>query len=221
MPASFDSVPHPFGMALTRMVDAQIAVDIGESDSLLAATWPQRESRPGAELGQPMMDAVLARSVPFVNIGNGLYPTPQLARRLGMPLPQLTSAFWRAARVPAPELRAKGQSLQARSAHAKHMAVTDPNGTNITFAIAPDHGFVSDGALTQEKIKAGAGGSFTYLPAGELITPAVPGTAEGKIVVDKLLVDGTLVRGLVRFQRRASYLDDRCRRPAGGQASVR
>ncbi len=162
VPASFDSLPHPFGMALTRMVDAQIAVDIGESDSLLAHVPPARIAA-RRRANQPMMDAVLARSAPFVNIGNGLYPTPQLARRLGMPLPQLTSAFWQAARIPASSCARRGNRSRPE-APTPNASLTDPNGTNITFAIAPEHGFVSDGALTQEKIKAGAWW-LLYLPA--------------------------------------------------------
>ena len=55
---------------------------------------------------------------------------------------------------------------------------------------------VSDGAITPEKLKQGGAAASTWLPAGELILPAVAGTAEGKVVIDKMLWNGQEVRGL-------------------------
>ena len=55
---------------------------------------------------------------------------------------------------------------------------------------------MSDGAITPEKLKQGGAAANTWLPAGELILPAVAGTAEGKVVIDKMLWDGQEVRGL-------------------------
>jgi leucyl aminopeptidase (aminopeptidase T) len=76
------------------------------------------------------------------------------------------------------------------------VTITAPNGTNLSLRVDPKDGFVSDGALTAEKVRQGSAAAATYLPAGELILPAVNGSANGKIVLDRLVWDGRLIRGL-------------------------
>src|SRR5262249_41092126 len=89
----------------------------------------------------------------------------------------------------------RGNALLALMRGAKQVTVTSANGTNVTFALGADKAFVSEGAVTLERMKRGAP-AFTWLPAGEVLSPLVLGSAEGKIVVDKLLWQGTLVQGL-------------------------
>jgi leucyl aminopeptidase (aminopeptidase T) len=76
------------------------------------------------------------------------------------------------------------------------VTVTAPNGTNLSVRVKPNEGFVSDGALTAEKVRKGSAAAATYLPAGELILPAENGSANGKIVLDRVVWDGRLIRGL-------------------------
>jgi leucyl aminopeptidase (aminopeptidase T) len=113
-----------------------------------------------------------------------------------MPEADLRAAFWQAARVSADTLRASGEALRAKIANARQLTLTHANGTNLTFAVDVRRGFISDGAITPEKVKQGSAAASTWLPAGELILPARPGTAEGKVVIDRMLWDGEEVRGL-------------------------
>lgn len=196
VPATYDSQSPTFGLALVDALDAQIAVDVGETENLLAGV-PTERLAARSKAGQPVGAAFLRRSVRLVSLGNGLYPTPPLARRLGIPLDQLASTFWRAAGVPAQTLRAKSEVLGARLANAKQVSVTHPNGTNLTFGVTAGRSFISsEGALTADKVRQGGAAVSTWLPAGEFIIPAATGTAEGKVVIDKVLWDGEEVRGL-------------------------
>ena len=195
VPASYDTLAPALGLAMVNVFDAQILVDVGESEGVLAGVpIARRVAREKA--GEPVTAAYFARGARLVNFGNGLYPNPTLARRLGISQTELSDAFWRAARVPAATLRARADSLRTAFAGAKRVSLTHPNGTSLTFAVAADSALVSDGALTPEQVKRGSAAASTWLPAGELILPAVAGSADGKLVIERVLWDGQEVRGL-------------------------
>jgi leucyl aminopeptidase (aminopeptidase T) len=108
----------------------------------------------------------------------------------------MTSIFWKAALASPDTIRANGEAMRSALAAAKQVTLSSANGTNITFAVMADKGFVSDGAITADKVKQGSAATQTWLPAGELLVPVALGTAEGKVVVDKLNFQGTTIEGL-------------------------
>jgi leucyl aminopeptidase (aminopeptidase T) len=93
-------------------------------------------------------------------------------------------------------LRTKGNALRQEFAKGQVVTLTAPNGTNISFRVDSDRALISDGALTDERVKQGSAAASTWLPAGELMLPAADGSANGKIVLDRYLFDGRLIRGL-------------------------
>ena len=112
VPASYDTLEPTLDLAMVNTFDVQIVVDIGELEGLLAGV-PQARRTARAKAGEPVTQAFFRRNVRFVNLGNGLYPTATLARRLAMPQSKVAAAFWKAAGVPAPTLRTKGEALRA------------------------------------------------------------------------------------------------------------
>jgi len=195
VPESYDNLPPALGLAILNTFDVQISLDVGEAEGLLAhVSRARRAAR--AKASEPANELFFKRNIRLVSLGNGLYPTRTLSRRLGVAEPQLASVFWKAAAVPSAVLRARGEALHATFASAKQVALVHGNGTNLTFAVDAKRGFVSDGALTAEKVKQGGAAANTWLPAGELILPAAAGTAEGKVVIDRMLYDGQAIDGL-------------------------
>lgn len=195
VPSTFDNVTSPLGMMIVNNFDVQISVDVGENEGLLAGV-PVARRAARSKAGEPITEAFFKRNVRSVNLGNGLYPTASTSRRLGVSQPALASAFWRAASVSPASLRTKGETLRQSFVSGRVVTVTAPNGTNFSVRVDANKGMVSDGALTPEKVKLGSAAATTWLPAGELMLPAVDGTASGKIVVDKLVWDGRLIRSL-------------------------
>jgi leucyl aminopeptidase (aminopeptidase T) len=189
VPAAYDTITPTHGLALVRDFDVQISVDVGETEGLLAGV-PEARRAARAKAGEPVTQAFFARKARTVSLGNGIYPTATLAKRLGMPQGQLAAAFWKGAGVPADSLRARAEALRAALSGAKQLTLTHANGTSLTFGPDVAHALVSDGAITPQRAAMGSAAASTWLPAGELIIPAVPGTAEGKVVVDKMLWDG-------------------------------
>jgi leucyl aminopeptidase (aminopeptidase T) len=195
VPASYDTLPPTLGLALVNTFDVQILVDVGEADGILAGV-PAGRRAARAKANEPVNQAFFQRNVRLVNLGNGQYPTATLSRRLGVSQSELASTFWKGASVSAQTLRTNGEAVRSTFAGAKLVTLTHPNGTNLTFSVDAGRGFVSDGAITPEKLKQGGAAASTWLPAGELILPATAGTAEGKVVIDRMLWDGQEVRGL-------------------------
>jgi leucyl aminopeptidase (aminopeptidase T) len=195
VPASYDSLAPSLNLAIVNTFDIQIALDVGEADDALAGV-PQARLAARAKANEPVNQAFFQRNMRVVNLGNGLYPTATLSRRLGIAQTDLASTFWKGAGVPAQTLRANGDPLRATFAGAKVITLTHPNGTELTFAVDAGRAFVSDGALTAEKLKQGGAAASTWLPAGELILPAAAGTADGKVVIDRMLWNGQEIRGL-------------------------
>ena len=193
--ATFDDVTSPVEMMLVNNFDVQISLDVNENEGLLSGV-PVARRIARSKAGVPVTHAYYKRRVRSVNLGNGLYPTSSLSRRLAVPQEALATAFWRAASVSPASLRTRGEALQKAFAGDGIVTITAPNGTNLTVKIDEDLGFVSDGRLTAEKVKKGSAAAATYLPAGELIIPAVNGSAIGKIVLDRVIWDGRLIRGL-------------------------
>jgi leucyl aminopeptidase (aminopeptidase T) len=56
--------------------------------------------------------------------------------------------------------------------------------------------YVSDGIISTEDLKNGRAGSSVYLPAGEVFLTPVPGSVNGKVVIDLSFFQGTQITGL-------------------------
>jgi aminopeptidase len=195
VPARFDNVTSPVGRLLVDEFDVQINLDVGENEGVLAGV-PMARRTTRSKAGQPINDAFFKRNVRSINLGNGLYPTATLSRRLGVKQSDLAGAFWRASAVSPATLRTRANALRQTFANGQVVTLTAPNGTNISFRVDPNRALISDGALTEDRVKQGSAAASTWLPAGELMLPAANGSANGKIVLDRYLWDGRLIRGL-------------------------
>ncbi len=195
VPETYDTIEPTLALAMVNTMDVQISVDVGEAEAPLAGVAQARLTA-RAKASEPVTQAVFRRAVRFVNLGNGLYPTAASSNRLGIAQAELAATFWKAAGVTADVVRARSEALRSAIAKAKTLTITHPNGTSLSFAVDAGRGFLSDGAITPEKVKQGGAAVQTWLPAGELIFPAATGTANGKVVIDKTLWRGKEVRGL-------------------------
>lgn len=203
VPSRFDNVTSPVGRLLVDNFDVQINLDVGENEGVLAGV-PMARRTARNKAAQPINDAFFRRNVRSVNLGNGLYPTVSLSRRIGVAQPVLAAAFWRASAVSPASLRTRANALRQAFANSQVVTVTAPNGTNISFRVDPDRALISDGALTDERVRQGSAAASTWLPAGELMLPARDESANGKIVIDRYLWDGRLIRGLTLVFDRGS-----------------
>src|SRR2546422_4677455 len=135
--AKYDTQEPTLGLALAKLFDAQVAIDVGETEGLLAGV-PSERIAARAKANTPLNEAFLKRNTHFVNLGNGLYPTPTLARRLGVSQARLATGFWKAVAVPPERIGAAGERLRA---------ALDRKSTRLNSS----HGYISYAVFCLEK----------------------------------------------------------------------
>src|SRR5262249_39187442 len=117
--------------------------------------------------------------------------------QFGISKEELTKLFWGGVDVDYSKMQATGEALTRALAAGKELTVSDPGGTNPTVGIAARPGYVRDGVLSAAKLQKGRPPCNVGRPAVELYLAPVPGTAKGKVVVERMFWEGKEVRGLV------------------------
>jgi leucyl aminopeptidase (aminopeptidase T) len=195
VPPKYDSQTPEFAFKLASLITAQISVDYGESEGLLADLPPERLIASGKTF-QPVSDLILKRNVRQVNLGNALYPTVERARQFGITQEQLSKIFWDGVNIDYTRLQTAGEKVKQFIAPGKQVQITNPNGTNLNLRIDDRPVFVSDGIISTADLQKGGPACQVWLPAGEVYLTPVPGTAEGKVVVDRYFFQGKEIQGL-------------------------
>jgi leucyl aminopeptidase (aminopeptidase T) len=195
VPAKYDSRSMEFQLKLAGLITAQIHVDFTEKESLLANVPPERVAAFYKALSV-VDDLKRKRNVRFVNLGNELYPTRERAKLFGLSQEELSKIFWDGVNVDYSKLQATGKAVKAPLASGKQVHITNPNGTDLKMQIEGRPVFVSDGIISADDIQTGGAACLAFLPAGEVYLAPVPGTAEGKVVVDTQFFQGSEIPGL-------------------------
>lgn len=194
VPAKYDGQEPKLDIALARLFDVSINVDSSEALDAFAHVPPGRL----ATLGQafaPVSNIYLERGVRSVAVGNELYPTTARAAFLGVSQQQLADSFWGGVNVDYQKLQAAAKAGIASLAAGKEVHLTNPNGTDLRMRIEGRKVLASDGVISDEDVKQGGAACSVYLPAGEVYVTPVPGTAEGKVVVDQQHFQGKVIPG--------------------------
>lgn len=182
VPAKYDSQPPLLNSALYRMIDTQINVDYGgEQNFDFFARADQKRLAAQAKAFAPALHIFLGDHKRYVEVGNGIFPSPPNARLYRVSQSTLADTFWTAMNADYSKVQANADALKAAIAGARTMRVTNPNGTALTLGVSGVRFIVSAG-----HIAAGCMGINCYagLPAGEVIFIPQPETASGKMVFD-------------------------------------
>jgi leucyl aminopeptidase (aminopeptidase T) len=196
VPEEFDEQAPAWRMRLADIVDAEIVIDGSEDESLLADVSPRRIAAM-ERAALPVTRTLMDRGVRQVYVGNDLRPTADRAKRFGMTEAALGRAYRAALDVDYAALEATGRKLSGAVGSATELHLTAANGTDLRFGVGGRRAYVSDGVISADDVAKGGAALMTWLPAGEAFVSAVPGTAEGKIVVDRDTWDGAEYRNLV------------------------
>lgn len=195
VPAEFDAQTDAFGLKLAETVDAMITVESIENPALLAGVSPARTAA-RAKAGLPVMDTLLKKNVRQITLGNGLFPTQATASMYGLTTEQLYDTFWSGVNVDYSALQSTGAKVKGVFESGKKVQITNPNGTSLSFDIERRPCFVSDGAISKEDMAKGGAACQVWLPAGEVFSTPVPGTASGRIVFDRVFFEGKEITGV-------------------------
>jgi leucyl aminopeptidase (aminopeptidase T) len=195
VPAKYDTRPDPFWLkALHPNLNVQILLPNEQDDWVTQVPVERQVVRRKA--GVTLAEDYNKRNIRLVEVNNGLAPTAANAKRRGIPQTQLAKLFWDGVNVDYAMLQAKCDAVQATLAAGNEVHITHPNGTDLKFRITKQPIFTSDGVISEADAKRGGLAATVYLPAGEVYLPIVLGSAEGKLVVARMLEQGKEIRGL-------------------------
>lgn len=194
VPAKYDSQEPKLDYELVKLFNVNINVDSSEAPDAFAAVPVERQAALGNAFA-PVGAAAIKRSVRAVNLGNGLYPTDGQARLFGVSKEELAKSFWEGVNVDYAKLQATAQAGVAALV-GKEVRITNPNGTDLKVRIEGRTPLASDGVISEDDIEKGGAACQVWLPAGEVFTSVVPGTAEGTVVVDRQFFQGKEITGL-------------------------
>jgi leucyl aminopeptidase (aminopeptidase T) len=195
VPAATDAIHAETELKLVNVMNSSIEIDFVEHPGFLSTIPPERMAARNKAF-QPVSEASLKRGIKSVSLGNGLYPTDALAKRFGITKDQLAEIFWNGVNVDYATLQATGEAVSKMLARGKELTLTNPNGTDIKMRIEGRQNFASDGVISDADAKKGGPACLVWLPAGEVYLTPVPGTAEGKVVIDRSYFQDTEILGL-------------------------
>jgi len=195
VPEKYDSQTDQFDMKLAGVVNAVIMLNRTTAEGLFADADPKRMAA-RARANEAIPEEYDKHGVRTVEVGNGLYPQDWLAARYGMSADDLAKTFWGGVNVDYTDLQARGAQVSASLSSGSELHITDANGTDLKVKVQGRTYGVSDGIISAEDMKKGPSGRNVYLPAGEVYTTPVPGTAEGKVVLKKEFFNGQEINDL-------------------------
>ena len=195
VPQKFDTQADALGLKLADSFNVLIGLDSNLEEGVFADADPKRQAA-RAKAGQPVQEALLKRKVRQIAVGNGLYPTDWRARQFGMTTEQLTKTFWDGVNVDYSSLAARARDVRGILAGGNEIHITDSNGTDLRVRVKGQPVHASDGVISPEESAQGGAGSSVYLPAGEVYTTPVAGTAEGKFVRPREYFQGKEIQNL-------------------------
>jgi len=195
VPEKYDSQVPGWGSKLAGAANVIISLGNATTEDLFEGADPKRMAARG-KAGESIGPAMMKNNVRTVEIGNNLYPTPWRAERLGMAPDALATMFWNAVNMDYGDLQACGDQVKAVLAGGNEVHITQPNGTDLKLQIKGRPVLVSDGVISADDLKRGGPAVAVYLPAGEVYTTPVAGTAEGKLVDSRSFYRGQQVDNL-------------------------
>ena len=195
VPSKYDTQSPDFDLKMAGLLDAEFFIESADEGAL--AGVPAERIAARTKTMQPVFETIRRRSVRLISLGNGLYPTPSRAKQLGVTERELAKLFWDGVNADYVQLQATGDKLKKVLADGKEVRLTHANGTDLKASIEKRAVMVSDGVITDEKRKQGGAACWTYLPAGEVYVSSASGSAEGRLVIDRLFYEGAEIEHLV------------------------
>jgi len=191
---SFDlETPEAFRRLMT-IITAQINIDEELDPSYFQNVSPKRQSDQ-AKAFTPVTAYQAKHGIPFIEVGNGLYPSKYTAAQFAISKDQLTSTFWSGVNEAYATVHANAQRMHGAIGAGHTVHVTAPNGTDVTFGVTARPMIVSDGSLRSSTKRNGTI-PFVGLPAGDVVVDPVPGSARGTVVFDPEFFNNSEVDGM-------------------------
>ncbi len=195
VPAKFDSEPPANDLGLIRFITAQINIDYESDPSIYDNVSPSRfaaNSKNNAAITKYM----LAHKLPYIEVGNGLYPSRYTAQQYGISAAQLADLFWSGVNADSSAIHQAGQAIRSMLGSGSLVHITAPNGTDVSFRAAASTVVVNDGTISAAAREKGGAAINVALPAGDVNFIPEARTANGTVVFGPQYNNSTRIVGL-------------------------
>ena len=195
VPTRFDAEPQASALGLYQFISGEINIDY-ESDPGLFDNVPPSRLTAQQQANNVSTKDMLARSIPFIEVGNGLYPSKYTAEQFGITLSQLSGLFWNGVNADPAAIQSTGELIKSSLGSGSIVHITAPNGTDVTFRSAEHTVVINDGTISAAARKKGGAALNVSLPAGDVTLVPIAGSAKGTVVFGPVYVNSTKVKGL-------------------------
>jgi leucyl aminopeptidase (aminopeptidase T) len=192
VPPSLDTLTPQ--LRLLPILDVVVSTDYLDP-STFAGVDPARLATT-AKAAAPFREALTKWKGRFVQVGNGLYPSPGNAAEAGMTPHQMAALFRSGLDADYAALERTADALRDVLAHGKEIHLRAANGTNLFAQITGRPIHTSDGVISDKDREGGRGQAAAFLPAGEVYVVAVPGSAHGVLATDETWYQHKKITGL-------------------------
>jgi leucyl aminopeptidase (aminopeptidase T) len=196
VPEKHDSAARTLQLKLIELFQVQIIIGRSDNPGQLKNV-PVERLNATAKAAKPVDDLTNKLGIRRVLLGNGLYPTKATAKQYGLRLARLKKIFWGALNIDYAKLQESAKKVRGILENGKQIHITHKNGTDLKVGITKRPVKVSAGVITEADIKKGGAAPQVWLPAGEVMIVPEQGTAEGKLVINRLSYQGSEIRKLV------------------------
>lgn len=194
VPSKFDKRRLAMMEQLADLVTVTFSMDY--NDTTVMADLPPERIQARSAANNPVLEKKLKRNVRQVFIGNGLYPTDSRAKELGLTMGELASIFQSGLAVDSEAIAVNGDKLKEKLEGGKQVRIMCPNGTDLTLEVTKRPMSITDGVISDAKLKAGGTACQVWLPAGEAYLVPVAGSASGRVVVEQTVWEGKEINDL-------------------------
>ncbi len=174
-PLSYLETPDPFDLALAEVATATIFISGPEN--------PERQKGVPAErwvalarADRPHYERILKRKVRMAKVLLG-YVTPQRAKTYGFDYQAWKKNVRESTDVEYEKMQKLGRKLANALEKSHEAKITNPDGTDLNFALGDRKAHVYDGIIDDEDIEMGA--IFAELPAGTVVVAPIETSANG------------------------------------------
>ncbi|HUR95462.1 MAG TPA: aminopeptidase [Gemmatimonadales bacterium] len=181
VPASMDTLTPQ--LRLLPILDVVVGTDYLDA-ATFAGIDPTRIATT-AKAGAPFREMLKKWKGRFVQVGNGLYPTPSNAVEAGLTPRQLTALYRAGLDADYTVLEQSAEALRDLLAHGKEIHVKAANGTDFYARIDRQDVHTSDGVISDADRQGGPGQAAAFLPAGEVYVITTSGSARGVLAMDQ------------------------------------
>lgn len=173
-------------LELYRQSDVIIAIDSNWRNPLLSRQSLPDRSAAVQKRHRSVMEVMYGGADRRVIVTD--YPTLEQAKFFGIDFEKYHLLFWRAVEVPPKEIRERARKVYERVRNVKEIRVTTAKGADLRFSLEGREIHVDDGILGYPG--ASDGPLIANVPAGEVYVAPVEDSVNGRIVLDRIFIQG-------------------------------